>query len=408
MSSAVLPLLLSLLIVLNGSCTHAQSTKSVPAAVTDPAPTDEMSKLNQRFTVEYSGLLASNMWSLTHNYRSKEDLDLVMTSLQTLLSAVAAKQEQGVKTGKEEFGRYLELKDDTIRGFAALVLGVTGDVTFAPSIAKMLEVDVKDASFTDQYAYPPVTYRGQAAVALSILGSREYLPKIVRLLKSKNEYDRRGAITALGYFGAKEYAGEIVGILTNSDLKTADDPSPVYFLIQNGIIKDYKKELVTVMSDKFKSETAETAMYALVSIEAKEHSAEIAKLLSDRFRKGDAAKALALMGATEYADRIALLLTDENGLVRKDAALALGILKSKKHIPNLTNLLTAKEDYVRHYAAIALVLMEAKASYQTAIPAIKKAKAQGAYLNEGDFHPVIAERGKQIMKIFAELVGNDK
>ena len=43
-------------------------------------------------------------------------------------------------------------------------------------------------------------------MALGMLGAREFLPQIAALLKSKNEYDRAGAVQALGYFGAKQYS----------------------------------------------------------------------------------------------------------------------------------------------------------------------------------------------------------
>jgi HEAT repeat protein len=346
------------------------------------------------------------MWSLTHTYRSKEELDEVMKSLQAFLSAINAKESDGVKTGKESFAKYLSSKDDTIKGFAALVLGITGDTAYAPSIARML--DVEDESLANEFAYPPVTFRGQAAIALSIIGTREYTPKIVKMLKSKNQYDRRGAITALGYLGAKEYAKEVVSILTDKRLKTDDDPSPIYFLNQNGIANNYKKEFVDVISDEFRSETAKAALYELVALGAKEYAPDIAKLLDRRFRKGDAAKALALLNASEYEDRIALLLSDENSLVRKDSALALGILRSKKHAPNLARLLNSEEDFVRYYAAISLVVIGASEYYKEAIPIIEETHKQGAYLNEGDFHPIVAEKAKQLIDNFKELLRNAK
>ncbi len=89
------------------------------------------------------------------------------------------------------------------------------------------------------------------------------------MLQSKNQYDRSGAVTALGYFGAKEYAKEVAGLLANKDFQFDDDSSPIYFLVETETAKDYKKELVQVMLGEFRSETSEAAMYALVHLEAK-------------------------------------------------------------------------------------------------------------------------------------------
>jgi len=387
-----------------------QSNTTQPNSAQQPGT--ELEDLKQRFSVKYAGVLTSSVWTLTHDYKSKTEVDEVLKYLQKFLTALETNDEAkvqeigGVKGFKDKFLNFLKSEDGTVKGFAAIVLGITGDVNYAPPIAALVEE--RDKSFTEAFTYPPVTYRGRAATALGLLGAKEYLPKIVLLLKSRNDYDRSGAISALTYLGAKEYAKDVVALLTNKDFQIVDDVSPVYFLIETGTAKDYKKELVEIMLNRFGSETSKAATYAFVRLESKENAKDIAKLLSVEFRKGDAAKALALLDAKEYSDEIALLLNDESSLVRKDAALALGILKAKNHSGKIAELLTAKEDFVRYYAAVSLVLLEAKDYYKEALPIIEKTHQSGAYLNDGDFHPLVLDKSRQINTTFKQLLEQAK
>lgn len=372
----------------------------------------QLEDLKQRFFVKYAGVLSSSMWTLTHDYESKAKVDEVLNYFQKFLTALQANNEAklqelgGVKGFKDKFLEFLKSEDGTVKGFAAIVLAVAGDIDYAPPIAALVEE--RDKSFTERYSMPIVTYRGRAATALGILGAKEYAPKIALLLKSQNDYDRSGAIYGLSYLGAKEYANEIVALLTNKDFQHIGDVSPIYFLIETGTAKDHKKELVEVMLGKTGGEAIEAAIYALVRLDSKEHAKDIAKLLGERFRKGDVAKALALLDAKEYADKIALLLEDEDSLVKKDAALALGILKAKNYSGKVAKFLKAKEGFVRHYAAISIILLEAKEFYKEAIPVIDESKQSGAYLNEGDFHPFVLDKSRRINADFKQLLEQAK
>jgi HEAT repeat protein len=83
-------------------------------------------------------------------------------------------------------------------------------------------------------------------MALGLLGAKEYLPQMLSLLKSKNQYDHQGAITALTYFGAKEYSKDVAAILTNKEFQFDDDSSPIFFLVEMGTAHNYKKELISM------------------------------------------------------------------------------------------------------------------------------------------------------------------
>lgn len=401
-------LLLTIIFALFLTSSSGQESKSPNQLNSIEQNETQLEDLKQRFSVKYAGVLSSSIWTLTHDYKSKTEVDSVLKYLRKFFTALQANDQAklqemgGVKGFKDKFLEFLKSEDENIKGFAAIILGITGDINYAPQIAAL--INERDKSFTDRDTYPLVTYRGQAATALGIMGAKKYTPKIALLLKSQNNYDRSGAISALSYLDAKEYSKDVVALLTNKNIYHIGNVSPIYFLIETGTAKDYKKELIEVMLNELSSEIAEAAVYALVSLESKENARDIAKLLNREFRKGNAAKALALLDAKEYSNHIASLLNDENSLVRKDAALALGILKAKNHSSKVAELLKAKEDFVRYYAAVSLVLMQANEYYKEAIPIIEKSHQSGAYLNDGDFHPLVQDRSRQINAQFKQLL----
>lgn len=372
----------------------------------------ELSSLKQKFFVEHAGLLSANLWTLTHDYKSLSEVNTVLNYLQGFFDALQSdntaklKEIGGTKGFKDKFLEFMKSEDGTVKGFAAIVLGIAGDRDYAPPIAALIKE--RDTSFNDRDAFPTVTYRGRAALALSLLGMKELAPEIALLLKSKNEYDRKGAISALGNLKASEYAKDVVGVMLSEEFDFVGDDSPIYFLIETGTAANFKKELVKVMLREFGRDDSKAAAYALVSLNSKPNLKEIASLLRNPFMKGEAAKALALLGAKEYANRIALLLNDKNLLVQKDAVIALGVLKAKAHARKVAKFLRATDTFVAYYAAISLVLMEASEYYREAIPIIEKTHRSGAYLDESDFHPIVSETARQLDAAFRELLEKAK
>ncbi len=372
----------------------------------------ELSLLKQRFFVEHAGLLSSNLWALTHDYKSLSEVDIVLNYLQGFFDALksddAARLNElgGAKGFKDKFLEFMKSEDGTVKGFSTIVLGIAGDRDYAPPIAALIKE--RDVSFDDRFAYPMVSYRGSAALALSLLGMKELAPEIALLLKSRNGHDRKGAISALANLKAAEYAKDVVSVMLSEEFEFVGDDSPVYFLIETGTAANYKKELVKVMLREIGGDDSKAAAYALVSLNSKQNLKEIASLLRNPFTKGDAAKALALSGATEYGNRIGLLLNDKDILVQKDAVIALGVLKAKRHARKVARLLTATEGFLAYYAAISLVLMEAREYYREAIPIIEKTHKSGAYLVESDFHPIVSEKSRRLDAAFRELLEKAK
>jgi HEAT repeat protein len=373
------------------SASAATSAQSI-----DVGRPDDVERIALRLQkAEHLNLLQAAMWTVTHDYRDHKHTDDVVKSVFAYLDALQKYQIgdkepltklDGVRGLSAKLSDMLQDPDPAIRAFAAVLIGIVGDNTLAPVLAELL----KDRLLADGEL---LRYdRGRAATALGLLGAVEYKPRLAELLKSKNQYDRAGAISALGYFRATEYGDAIAALLGRTDLGVDDDPSPVYFLVDTAIAGNYKPQLVKAMLGKFQSDTAEAAMWALVRIDAKEHAKEIARLLSDEFKKGDAAKALALLGATEYTVRIAGLLNDKSGLVRSSALLALGVLNAKSHEAAVARALQDPESYVRSYSATSLLLMQAKRHYGAALPFLEKPDAGRAYLTDSSFSPLVAEK----------------
>ena len=354
---------------------------------------ERWSNMKQRFA-KYSDFLSGNTWALIHNYESKADMERSVALFQKIDVAIAKDDPAAMKAfeGPNGFNaqlvRLLNSKDDTISAFAASLLAVLGDLRYAPQIALLLD----RKGDLDGEGSPPVTIRGRAASALGILGAKQYTERLAKMLKSQNDFDRAGATVALGHLKATNYAGEIAALLSRENsARGDDDDSPIEALIEMGIAGNYRNEIASVVGDQFSSDRSTAAVYALAHLRAREFAKNIAALLSFKYRKGEAAKALALMGAEAYAGEIALLLKDESGLVRKDAALSLGILHARQFAPHIANLLNDPEEYVRYDAAVALVLMDANDFAGKVVPLIEKTHQSGVSFNVGDLHHLVRE-----------------
>jgi HEAT repeat protein len=389
--------LVTLTLVNNVECQNIPQTSSKS---TEQKQSPEIISFLERFKKpEHLNLLQSALWTVTHDYTDRKHMQKVLEIFQNYIEAIGKYEAGdpvplekigGVKALKEQLAIWLKDEDQAIRAFAAVIIGISGDKSYAPQLANLLKKE-------DHKDHPLSIYdRSRAATALGMIGAKKYMSDVVPLLKSKNQYDRAGAITALEYFGAKEYSKEIADLLINKDFQFDDEPSPVFFLVETRTAQNHKRELVQTMLGEFRSETRKAAMYALVNLDSKENAKDIAMLLNDEFKKGDAAKALALLDANEYTNQIAAMLKDESSLRRADAALALGVLRAKKYASDVAKLLKDKESFVSNYAAVSLLLMEATEYYKMAIPLVEEPFSKGAYLTDSSFHPLVAEKTRQV------------
>ncbi len=389
------PFTLLLLLILFGGAASSQQLAN-PNTTNSNETEVFIARFNQP---EHLNFLKGAMWTVTHDYADFKKMSEKLKTFQTFFEAVRKygsgdpkplAQVGGVRGFKATLSLWLGDDDQAIRSFAAVLIGISGDKALAPQLATLIKE--RKAGDDEMMVYD----RGRAAFALGLLGATEYTPLLVAQLESINQYDRSGAMSALARFNATEYAPRIAKLLNRQELGYHDDTAPIHFLVETGTANNYKPELLQTMLTSLVGEKSETAMYALVSLDAKEAAPAIAKLLDDRFRKEDAAKALALLNATQYSNRVAALLKDESGLVRAAAALSLGVMKSSKHAKQVAELLSDTQGYVRDYAAAALLLMGATKYYKEAYLLMAEAHSKGAYLTDSSFHPFVESKSRSI------------
>jgi HEAT repeat protein len=142
-------------------------------------------------------------------------------------------------------------------------------------------------------------------------------------------------------------------------------------------------------------------MLALVTLDAKDQTPSVARVLKDRFKGGQAAKTLALLGADKYAKDIAGLLAAEDLLTRADALVALGILRAVAYAPEVAKRMRDKDDSVRHAAAWSIVMMGAKAYAAEAIEVQKSAEKEKLSPMGSTERGIPRDRLRQLEKEFA-------
>ncbi len=347
--------------------------------------------------------LSSEMWTLTHAYDSKVEVDRVLNFFAEFFQAVESNDAElvtklgGAKGFKDKFAKFLDSKDQAVKGFSAFILGASGDKSYAPKLAKL--VNQRDPSFEDRFAGERAFYRGRAAMALGMLEAQEFKIDIAKLLKSKNEYDRSGAIHALADLSAVEYTKDIVSILSDEEFEFDDDDSPLYFLYETKQLAGFKKETAQLIRRPYSSKMKESAAFALASVGAKEHAKDIAVLLNDPYRRGVAMKALALLEAKEYLQQIATFLNDESSLVVADAAISLGILGAEKYSKELSATITKHNaSGASVSAAEAIFLIGATDHYDRARAVIEFKIYERPFPMAGDFHHFVENKIESVRK----------
>jgi HEAT repeat protein len=345
----------------------------VPAAgqVVAHSESDEVHFILTRFSEPMSlNMLQSSSWTLAHDYEDLERAMSVLKEFSVFIDALAKHSAGdmtpletlgGVNRFKEKLAIWASDSDRAIRAFGCVVIGISGDKELVPVLLKVLKESPSDDE--NEFRYD----RARALMALGKLGAVEQKSTIASFLKSSTRGEREGAVYALELLNANEYAPQIAAFLTERDSKFYDDTSPISFLIGTGTAREHKSALVMALNS-FSSEVSTEAAYALVSIDAREHASNIARLLDDEFRRADAAKALALMGAKRYIPVIAKLLKDESQLVRSAGVLSLGILDAKDYDNQIAALLSDPKGSVGIYAATAILLMRAEKHYKEALP----------------------------------------
>jgi HEAT repeat protein len=368
---------------------QTSSNKSASVNAESSAERKAWDDLKQRFTTN-SNYISGNVWALIHTYESKTEMEQSLKLLESIGIALASndpasmKKFDGPEGFKSQLLKFMNSKDDTASGFAAVILAIVGDMNYAPHIAGLLSRN--DNRSTDQH---PPTARAKAAVALALMGAKQYTKQIVPLLKSTNHYEPAGAAYALGLLKATEYAKDVSDLMLSDNSGFRGGDSAVQALFAMGVAANYKHELAEVLHREL--ESAKSAAYGLAHLHAKEYAGDIAKHMERAIQPADFAKALALMGATEYASKIGPLLKAERSSTQTDAALALGILGAREYRTEIAALLKDDDFLTRYSAAMSLILMEADEYAAAAVHEIEDTHKAGDYFEAGDFHVLVAE-----------------
>ena len=212
----ILTLLLSSLTL--ADCANAKESRSVDLQESQSKDVDEFLKRWKEQT--HRNLFESATWTLTHDYAELKHMQEVLKSVQAYFEALgkyekadrsSLDQMGGVRAFKDKLSGWLKDDDQAIRAFAAVVLGISGDKSYAAQLANLLkERKYKDS---DLLYYD----RGRAAMALGLVGAQEYMPNLVTLLDSSNEYDRAGAAYGLGFLKAKYQAKAVAKLLKDKE-----------------------------------------------------------------------------------------------------------------------------------------------------------------------------------------------
>jgi HEAT repeat protein len=393
-----------LLLALSWAQSSAQPIEPKTQTDVQREESQELERLNRRLA-ENQKYLSGTMWTLTHAYEDKKAVDELMQLLLGFFTAVEKKDEDalkkigGVKGFKQKLAAFLDHKDGTVSGSAAMFLGILGDERDAATIAALLK-EAPRAKLKSEDERSPSIARGRAAIALGILKAREHIPELMKLMRSDNAYDRAGAVSALALMNAGSEVKQIAALLEAENI--SDDVrsgmvriSAIDALVTFGA-KEYVPHIVKAMFAESDFEVTEAAIYGIVKLGGRAYAGEIAKLLDDSVSKDHAAIALALVGAGEYAKKIAQLLSDGEPGNREAAMLALGILNAKEYAPLIARHLRTDKSWRRDSAALALVLMGAR-QYRSQIIATLGKSELGLKANV-HLPPRFEEEGEQLRK----------
>ncbi|MBK8147604.1 MAG: HEAT repeat domain-containing protein [Acidobacteria bacterium] len=215
-----------LIVLLFSACSRTPE----PAARPEPSPVPRSADADQFIKrmnePGVANLQQSALKTLSTDFSDFKKSDTVMNQTSWFLR-VLSRYENGDRIALDEYGGIAKftdkcavwIKDDdqSIRAFGAVMIGVSGDKSFAPQLAELL-TNSKYAE-KDKVKYD----RGRAAIALGMIGAEDYKPQLAKMLTSSEYNDRQGAALGLGFLKAKEYAKEVARLQDDKEPNVRDD-----------------------------------------------------------------------------------------------------------------------------------------------------------------------------------------
>jgi hypothetical protein len=222
----------------------------------------EWEQLVERFHEPRSvRLLSMQLWGQIHG--GGLQIGEEMRNLCTLLDPHDGRRPAiNTKEFKNRIAAYLNSDNDDEAVFAATLLSVAGDLSFAPQIAKLLD---KHAS---------------VAFALSFMQAKDYVPRVALMLKGESDYERVWALRALAQFEAKEYAKDVAELLDKDETNRSDA------LLTLGIMraKEYQQQVAGYLRDG-DEDVRECAAITLVLMGADRYAKRIIPVIRRLYRE---------------------------------------------------------------------------------------------------------------------------
>jgi len=313
----------------------------------------------------------------------------------------------GAKGILDSLRKMLDDPDPVMRAFAAIALATAGQHAEIDKIAKLMKSPSSrpaewDETTTNVFADID---RGRAAVALGVLGAKGYADDMAAMLSEKNANVRGGAVLGLGYLKANQHAKAVATLLNDPS-----DDVKVCAMSALGMMgaHAFAEDVARLLDAGGDPSVAETACFTLTQLGAMEQAPRIASLLGEEFKRGYAARSLAVLGARQHVKDIAKLLESPSSLDRKDALLALGLLDAKEYEQAISTRLKDREDFVVATAAFALVLMNSTHYAEEIVPIFEKSGCYGLSdlrLSQ-DRQSQVESTAKSSFKIMKAMVNN--
>ena len=371
---------------------RADEPKKTPEKAATESEAEQIKRIGSRLDKMAPEMINSISFTMLH-CAGNEAIDTFMKAIGSpdehgkgFKFAVAVREAGGLAKYRRRVVGLLSSKDITVRGYGAQWLGFVGDDSCKEELVKLLKAKPTAAKKPkngelDESALISDALAGfdrqMAATALGTLQAKECVNDLVALLQDPNARVRAGGAMAPAMLKAKEHSDAIVKLLDYEGGfdPRADEAKMAAILALVALeAKQHAPAIAKMMSkgDGPFGDAEEMALFALVALDAKEQVKDMAAMLKDDFRCGEAALALALMSATDYAAAISELLKkkDDTRYVRGRAAMALGILRAEKHAADIADLMKNSKDSERTMAAWALILLENKEHAAEAIDAI--------------------------------------
>jgi len=276
-------------------------------------------ELRTRFqSAQITNILLGELYAFSHaasDSDKKIAIDLFGVGQDGTINSLSVEQsiprERGVAKYLKTVAAFLESKDPIMRGFTAIWLGAIGNKAAAQDMLRLL-----NSEDLPMLPHIPEGYdRKRAAIGLGLLDVKECAGQLARYLRARSVEIQAGAALGLGFLQADTYAPAV------AELLSSHQDTVVIAAIQSLANMRAQRESVEIVKllhspDSRDPLVWQSALYALAELKAINCSKEIARLLVDELRKGDAAKALALMDAHEYVHAIAGILKDRDALNR--------------------------------------------------------------------------------------------